>query len=905
MKNILLLSLFCFFVITNSNAQLLKVAILDFENTSGIPKYDGLGKAMSSMLITDIESNVSPKRLQLVERAQIQKILKEQNFQSSSAVDKTTTVKAGKILGVKYLLVGDIYILNDVLVINARLTDTETGDIKFSKKQEGKLSTWLVLKTNIAKELALSISMPFTEPRIPDVIVSPALLSTYAGAIEENDKGNFEKATNLIGTAKEFAPDFGYLDDLKDEVERLKNQVAEQGKKIDVLEKSGGRVVNAKSYDELMVNLNNDLTTFEDRKKIFITIVNQFSAEWNKESDIFKFYRLNKGFNFNNGGLIDCNILMDDLLKIREFINKEKLIFFDRQMFSMLGNSLFFTNSRTNSKHDFTESDYFDFRNIMNKVIFNAFNDESEKAFAKFIILSCFTNCSNNSFKKVVKIDFLESQRRLLSVLKYPYANQIMQRCEADGSEIIIPDGVAGSNTILGISKEILFFLSINRDDLKKVTSVFAIPSHVFNRSDLIIKYYNQSTPQSLQDIKYYLYDLNQICRFFTIPSLVGENSYHEDKRQIEFFSEIPEIIPLTEGLKKSIISLDSISRRYQRIAEILSAKRILEPCEVNALHNWLIRSSDSIALISNIYLLNDRWPLGSIITIIYNNGKDTTFAFIVGKKNVSSVKEFQIIENSKLRNFNKSYTVLFQTKKVKFTHYNLKPNYVEDREKDNFYKYISDCVQEKKLEIEKKEREAMIRQKEEKRKQELIQKKMIFDEKLRRAIHLFNTISFGIDTNALFRIIKETENEKITLDSLFNLNFLLLVQDENYNKKVSSSGEGYNAQLSIPLNIFLIDMLQRVDIDKGIRDDFLNAATINLAHGYLLCSLKYEFDAFSLANTEYNNVNMKYKFSESFNSFSRNEMITADWNEFIEKGLVTKSHIQEFNKKYKIVTNF
>jgi len=140
-------------ICSNCISQTTKVAILDFENTSGIAKYDGLGKAMSSMLITDIASNVSPKRLQLVERSQIQKILKEQNFQATSAVDKTSSVKAGKLLGVKYLLVGDIYILNDVLVINARLTDTETGDIKFSKKQEGKLVGWLKLGSRNYKKM--------------------------------------------------------------------------------------------------------------------------------------------------------------------------------------------------------------------------------------------------------------------------------------------------------------------------------------------------------------------------------------------------------------------------------------------------------------------------------------------------------------------------------------------------------------------------------------------------------------------------------------------------------------------------------------------------------------------------------------------------------------------------------
>lgn len=55
--SIVLICQFCF-------SQQIKVAVVDFDNASGIAKYDGLGKAMSSMLISDIEANVSPKRLQ-------------------------------------------------------------------------------------------------------------------------------------------------------------------------------------------------------------------------------------------------------------------------------------------------------------------------------------------------------------------------------------------------------------------------------------------------------------------------------------------------------------------------------------------------------------------------------------------------------------------------------------------------------------------------------------------------------------------------------------------------------------------------------------------------------------------------------------------------------------------------
>ena len=206
-------------------AQTIRVAILDFDNISGIPKYDGLGKAMSSMLISDIEANVSPKRLQLVERAQVQKILKEQNFQASGSVNKSTAVQAGKILGVTYLLVGDVYILNDQLIINARLTNTENGDIVFSKKQEGKTIGWLALKTNIAKDIAISLSQPFSAPTILDKETSLATITTFGNAIAAKDDGKLEIAEDLIFTVQEFSPDFKYVDELKSELEELKKSI--------------------------------------------------------------------------------------------------------------------------------------------------------------------------------------------------------------------------------------------------------------------------------------------------------------------------------------------------------------------------------------------------------------------------------------------------------------------------------------------------------------------------------------------------------------------------------------------------------------------------------------------------------------------------------------------------------
>ncbi len=217
------------------DAQVTKIAILDFENVSGNPKYSGLGKAMSSMLITDIEANTSKQKIQLIERGQIQKILKEQNFQASKLVDKSSTVKTGKILGVKYLLIGEIFILNDQLVINARLANAESGVIAFSKKQEGKLSDWLRLKTNIAVQLSKNLSLPFKTPAMIDNEVQESTIVKFGDAIDAKDNGDVVQANELIATLQSSAPGFNYLNDLKNQIDQLNKKVEKVEKNVENL----------------------------------------------------------------------------------------------------------------------------------------------------------------------------------------------------------------------------------------------------------------------------------------------------------------------------------------------------------------------------------------------------------------------------------------------------------------------------------------------------------------------------------------------------------------------------------------------------------------------------------------------------------------------------------------------
>jgi TolB-like protein len=75
---------------------------------------------------------VESKRFSVIERAQIEKILKEKQFVGTGEVDRETARYLGKILGVNYLLIGSTSRLGQAFEIDARLVDAETGETKIA-----------------------------------------------------------------------------------------------------------------------------------------------------------------------------------------------------------------------------------------------------------------------------------------------------------------------------------------------------------------------------------------------------------------------------------------------------------------------------------------------------------------------------------------------------------------------------------------------------------------------------------------------------------------------------------------------------------------------------------------------------------------------------------------------------
>jgi curli biogenesis system outer membrane secretion channel CsgG len=142
-----------------------RVAVLEFENKAGNQWwYSHGGEAAQDIFVTEL---VKSGRYRVVERAQLQALLAEQNLSLAGDVDAASAVQAGRLLGVKYFITGALteYGSTDsgassggigglpsfgvgkkkfTAAFNARAIDTETGEIVWADEGRGEESNFRV-----------------------------------------------------------------------------------------------------------------------------------------------------------------------------------------------------------------------------------------------------------------------------------------------------------------------------------------------------------------------------------------------------------------------------------------------------------------------------------------------------------------------------------------------------------------------------------------------------------------------------------------------------------------------------------------------------------------------------------------------------------------------------------------
>lgn len=132
---IMALLVFLFPLSAGAQSGKTRAAVIDFEQ-KGVQEFKGkqVGEIVAEWLITAL---VRTGRFEVVERAQMQKILQEQQLGQSGMISQESAAKVGALLGVKVIITGSVIQLDTLYEVNARLINVEDGSIMKAEKIRG------------------------------------------------------------------------------------------------------------------------------------------------------------------------------------------------------------------------------------------------------------------------------------------------------------------------------------------------------------------------------------------------------------------------------------------------------------------------------------------------------------------------------------------------------------------------------------------------------------------------------------------------------------------------------------------------------------------------------------------------------------------------------------------------
>jgi hypothetical protein len=122
-----------------------------------------------------IEKLVQSQRFTVLDRANIESVLKEREFQVSGMVSDQDAVTAGKYLGADFIVVSKISKVGDTNFMSGKMINVKTGVIvsTTSAQGEGKLAVVINLAGQVGEVLAGGTATPAPAPDANVVVVAP------------------------------------------------------------------------------------------------------------------------------------------------------------------------------------------------------------------------------------------------------------------------------------------------------------------------------------------------------------------------------------------------------------------------------------------------------------------------------------------------------------------------------------------------------------------------------------------------------------------------------------------------------------------------------------------------------------------------------------------------------------
>ncbi len=204
--------------VSSEGSELKTIAIMDFENNSidNAEKYENLGNALSKIIINDF-SVIS--NLKVVERERLRFILDELELSAKKVgeqkvVDAASAPRLGKLLGAHSFVFGSFIQVGKTFRIDARLVQTETGEILKTFSVDGKpdnlfdLARELTLKITSDLDIAIGKADAKQLDKLGREEIPIEAVALFGDAMSKANQEQYQDALNSLQLALKQAPDF-------------------------------------------------------------------------------------------------------------------------------------------------------------------------------------------------------------------------------------------------------------------------------------------------------------------------------------------------------------------------------------------------------------------------------------------------------------------------------------------------------------------------------------------------------------------------------------------------------------------------------------------------------------------------------------------------------------------------
>ena len=188
----------------------LTLAVMPLEKASASEEYDGLGKALAGMLVSDLSA---VDGMVLVERDRLQALLAEMELADSGFLDEQTAQRLGSGLGAQFILTGSYSVVADAFILDARVIEVETGTIKKAANASGLVSDFVTVEKDLVEDLIEGLEVTLTSG-VRRKLYSQAptedfgAFQKYGEGLQRQDEGDYEAAKQAYEAAVDADPEF-------------------------------------------------------------------------------------------------------------------------------------------------------------------------------------------------------------------------------------------------------------------------------------------------------------------------------------------------------------------------------------------------------------------------------------------------------------------------------------------------------------------------------------------------------------------------------------------------------------------------------------------------------------------------------------------------------------------------